>query len=98
MHRCNSDVSSIRRGLAWDFAGSQNARRQLNDLGSDVQQGNIAQRLQSMARCRWVPGANFINDELRQVKPEFIPPRSPPFPCDLLMAGYDQITVGREVR
>ena len=88
---CDGDMRSVGGSFARDFTGGQNSRRQLRNLGRDVQQWQILDDLEPLTCCDGVSCAGFVNDKLRNVNLESVPSLFPPFPCDLLVARNDQI-------
>jgi hypothetical protein len=91
MHRRDSDMCSVRRGLARDFAGIHDTGCQFRHFVRDVQKGKTRQSVQPFTCRGWVTRACFVNGELREVELKINPPPFPPFPRNLLMAGNDQI-------
>jgi hypothetical protein len=59
----NRDMRSVSGSPVWDFAGGQNAGRQLRNLGRDVQQREGLQDFQPLARRYKVSRASFIEDK-----------------------------------
>lgn len=78
--RANRDMRSVRCGLAWDLAGSQDIGRQFRHFMRDIKKRKVRENFQSIMCCLGVSCAGFIDDELRKCRVENRPLASPTIP------------------
>jgi hypothetical protein len=91
MHGREGNVCGVRRGFSGEYAGGQNAGCEKPRLCRDVEYREALHHAQPFPRSARVPGTGFVDDKLRDAPLERAASFLPPFPCDLLVAGNDQI-------
>ena len=98
MYGCYGNVGSVGSSLPGEPVGSQDGRRQHPDLGCDVEQGEMLNRVQPFARGIRITRPCFIDHELRDVNLEGVPSL---LPHSLVICWWPAMTksrLGREVR
>lgn len=95
MDRGNGDVGRVRPRPRWQSERSHESGSQITDFTGDVENGKILNGRNPFSRCFLVAGSGFVEHKLGDIDIKVIAPSMPPFLCDLLMTGTNQISAVR---